>query len=575
MTVDTLNNDVSGQLLDSVTLFADSGASAPEQSVPQPQYVVDGIGDAPDTFDTLSGAVSQAESGAVVGIEGGVTESPDDFVTIDTTNLTITGFDDSTSVIDDANDGGIEISADGVTLRDLEITGVDDKTQPSQVVKVIGAPDSLTIDGVTARAERNIGGPVLSLDKFGSTTGVGDNLLVTNCEIINNSIGISLTSTSNSAEITDNTINPGGDGIFVTDTSGTDLLIENNGIVDIGDDDAGSLINSGNFGIKLTESAASVNGATGIEGQLQSLLTENTVSEVNINGEIGTSSDGPNFDNLQGAVNAATRLTLVEPGTYNESITVNQPGLTVSGLRDPVIDASDEERGFGVKADGVTIRGLTIANAGEGVTSGEVEGIFVGNRNGFTNMDDEITIDDVVITNVDGTSSSTEGIHVKHYNEGDPIDGVNINNVSIDGVNSGGAGGNGIKLQADVNNVDISNTTIETVTGRWGYGVVLTPSGNETGVPGDVGLDQLTIDGVDPREFDGVGVGIDSASGQLEPESNGGKVADPGALTFTDVVIKNVDIGILDKNTDVGFSEPNGVTFSAIADKNVSDQDST
>ncbi|EMA09923.1 hypothetical protein, partial [Haloarcula marismortui] len=39
LTVDTLNNDVSGQLLDNVTLYADANASAPEQSIPEPQYV--------------------------------------------------------------------------------------------------------------------------------------------------------------------------------------------------------------------------------------------------------------------------------------------------------------------------------------------------------------------------------------------------------------------------------------------------------------------------------------------------------------------------------------------------------
>jgi len=78
ITVDTLNNDVSGSLVDDVTIRAEAGASAPEQNIPEPQFVVTESPDgSPNQFGDVQSAINQidsdneSESGAGRGIEGG------------------------------------------------------------------------------------------------------------------------------------------------------------------------------------------------------------------------------------------------------------------------------------------------------------------------------------------------------------------------------------------------------------------------------------------------------------------------------------------------------------------------
>jgi len=292
------------------------------------------------------------------------------------------------------------------------------------------------------------------------------------------------------------------------------------------------------------------------------------------------------FGSIQDAVDAAEGTTiLVESGTYEESVSIDKPGLTIEGVgsSSTTIDASGKERGLDIKADGVTVRDLTVDSAGSGVEGEEVEGIFVGDANGFTDNGGRITIENVSITNVDGTDSgkTTEGIHVKHYDaggEGDSIDGVTIENVTIDNINAppgiyedGGRGANGIKLQADISDINITNTDIINIDGGWGYGVTPTASGGQNGIPENVSFDGVTIDNVDASGdgYSSIGVGIGSASGNPQPN----KVADPDQLSFTNTNIKNVDIGLVNKNTDKKLSVPEGVSFGDSVESKVQNPD--
>src|SRR5699024_5737181 len=57
---------------------------------------------------------------------------------------------------------------------------------------------------------------------------------------------------------------------------------------------------------------------------------------------------------------------LVSPGTYDESVTVTKPGITIRGTNrnTVVIDGQDKRPvGISVSANGVTIENLTVANA--------------------------------------------------------------------------------------------------------------------------------------------------------------------------------------------------------------------
>lgn len=286
----------------------------------------------------------------------------------------------------------------------------------------------------------------------------------------------------------------------------------------------------------------------------------------------GSGSDDGNspFKTIQAAVNSVTAgdVISVEAGRYPENVEINTENITIFGAgRDQTtIDATGKERGIAIKEDGVRIQGLTVDNAGKNLTSGEVEGIFVGDAAGFTNTSGDVVIRDVDITNISGGGSdkAAEGIHAKSYGQ-DKIDGLVIDNVTIDDVKQSTWGADGIKLQADVRNVTVRDSTIRNVEGSWAYGVVLTPSGDEPGIPAAVGFENSLIENISAINFDGVGVGIDSESGKIEPATNGDDVADPNELSFPgSSTIRNADFGIYDKNTDVSLNISSLPTFQSV-----------
>jgi len=617
LTVDTLNNDVNtdSTLIDTATIFAQANDPSPGGEAPVAEFnrivnsgqVSSGSSEGRYYAD-LRTALDEATAGDNIGLEESITLSDGSGkLALDTDDITLASVDpsspqtitagDSSSPASSAPNGpgpAIELSADGVSLQSVDVDVAYNNTQFSGGAEILVSGDNARVSDITA--ERTYG-------ENNGTPGV----FVSGSEVTvaNNNFGTSSNGSgpiafgSGGVEIVDNVIrNTTEEGIwcFGSDVAESDVTIRGNQITNIdtnrGSDDKAVVQPH----IKLVTTPATVNGQSNVDGQFKALLTENNNTgdgeefrvaigndpidtKQNIGVIVDSSDPDEAYADIPTGISEAGEggYVLVRDGTYTSApVAVDQPGVTIAAAEsaDPTVDASGAESGFDVEVDGVTIRGLTVADAGKGVSSGEVEGIFIGNPNGFTDKDSEITIDDVDINKVDGTSKSTEGIHIKHYDAGDPIDGVNITDVSINGVDSGGAGGNGIKLQADINNIDVTDTTIENITGAWGYGVVLTPSSNESGSPGSVSLVDTTIDGVDPRTFDGTGVGIDSASGDPEPATSGDKIADPNELSFTDVVIQNVDIGILERNTNKEFSEPDAVKFSSIRGQEIYDPSS-
>jgi|GEM_PF-505652 len=613
LTVDTLNNDVStgSTLLDTATIFAQADDPSPGGEAPVAEFnrivnsaqVSDGSSEG-RYYTDLRTALDEATPGDNIGLEEPVTLSDGSGkLALDTNDITVASVDpsnpqtitagDSSKPASSApNDPGpaIELSADGVSLRGVNVDIAYNNTQEPGGAEIVVSGDNTRVSNITATRIYGDNNGTPGVYVSGSEVTVSNNTLGTSSDGYG-----PIAFGSGGVEIVDNVIrNTTEEGIwcFGSDVAESDVTIRGNQITNIdtnrGSDDKAVVQPH----IKLVTTPATVNGQSNVDGQFKALLTENNNTgdgkefrvaigndpidtKQNIGVIVDSSDPDEAYADIPTGISEAGEggYVLVRDGTYTSApVAVDQPGVTIAAAEsaDPTVDASGAESGFDVEVDGVTIRGLTVADAGKGVSSGEVEGIFIGNSNGFTDKDSEITIDGVDINNVDGTSRSTEGIHIKHYDAGDPIDGVNISGVNINGVDSGGAGGNGIKLQADINNIDVTDTTIENITGEWGYGVVLTPSDPESGSPGSVSLVDTTIDGVDAREYDGTGVGIDSTSGEPEPAADG-KVADPDELSFTDVVIENVDIGILDKNTNKEFSEPDAVEFSSIRGQEIDD----
>jgi surface glycoprotein (TIGR04207 family) len=250
--------------------------------------------------------------------------------------------------------------------------------------------------------------------------------------------------------------------------------------------------------------------------------------------------DAVNGDRLAdgGASAGDTIIVTSGTGTYEESIEVSKPDLTIRGEGSPVIDGRID-----IPVDGTTIEDLTVRD-GDPSGSDEVEAIFVGNANGFDDTSENIVIRDVTIEDVHPhgiNGKAVEGIHAKHYDAGENIDGLVISNVTIRNITQPTWGADGIKLQAGIRDVSINNsTTIEDIEGSWAYGVVATPSGQESGVPENVDIERNTITNITATTYDGVGVGIDGS------DDNG--FANPEEVTVSRNNLENNDIAVLNKN---------------------------
>ena len=360
MTINTLDEDVSGQLLDSVTLYAEAGASAPEQSIPEPQYIVDptaaGSGDSqPDqdnTHATVASALQAANAdtesgaGAVIGIRGDAgdgTLTPSSPIDVGIDDVTITGFE-GTPTIDFAGDpgqgGAVRVDADNVTLRNFELKYDSDQSSDQGIyVGRDTSPTGIVINGVSVINTGTI------------TPGVAAIQLNADDSKITNSIAeggaIAAVPQSSDSQLTvvgNKSKNAPKEGIFsFGDSVDTASFTFKNNLVD-SHDDAGEGVRQIKFDTSVPET---INGETGTQDQLESLLTENNISSANVNGSFGTKATGSTFSSLQDAVDTASSdgVTLVESATFNEQLSVTgTDGFTLKAApgADPVVEAADE-----------------------------------------------------------------------------------------------------------------------------------------------------------------------------------------------------------------------------------------
>jgi hypothetical protein len=306
MTINTMG-EVSDNLLDDVTLVADANASAPAQSVPEPQYVVDpaaagsgGSQPAEDnTHATIASALQaarnddQSGAGAVIGIRGDAGSSPltpSSPIDIDLDGVTITGFE-GTPTIDgtealpstDTVENLIEASGDGVTLQNLALKA-DADTGPNLQQGILASGDGVTIEGVTVdspnNADNSIGDPLVNLQ--------GQDPTLTDSETTNGPISVSKEA-GGTVTITNNYVNGAIDeGIWAyaqTSSGDTkDFVIENN-LVENHDANR-----NGNAEIKVGVNGApdEINGETSTEDQLNAILEENDVKTAQVDGDIDT-----------------------------------------------------------------------------------------------------------------------------------------------------------------------------------------------------------------------------------------------------------------------------------------------
>ncbi|WP_127117299.1 hypothetical protein [Halorubrum sp. PV6] len=432
MTVDTLNNDVSGQLLDSAVLYADANASAPQQSIPEPQYIVDGDGDEPNTFETLSAALGEATADSVIGIRGNavVTEDPaewdaskdyiateedndDKWLNIGMNGVTVTGFDGTPEIETPTSLGGgekfIEVTGSGVTVRNLEITDdLSARGNPGGGNLIVNGDDA-TVDGVTIDIS---GGPTGNVPL---RVAGGADPTVTNAEVLGGPIAAN--GGSGSVTLTGNYVDTAGDnGIW--STLDADFMIENNQVDN--HDTAGPHTSVSNAKeIKLT-GPNSVNGETDTAAQMESLLTENSVNSVQVSGDAGTratpdivGSDkqfasvnevlkpGVQGGSAGGSSSKSALVALFEDGEYgslrsqifDSAITHDRDGAVIKGLSKPTITYTGMAGGgtdVELAGDNITVQDLDLVftnDPDEQSVSGEPFLDFAGQGGTARNID--------------------------------------------------------------------------------------------------------------------------------------------------------------------------------------------
>lgn len=435
-------------------------------------------------------------------------------------NLTIEGF--SLSVSDNSivvqSNSQVNDGYDGVnyTYRDLII---DSNGNAQSSVGLFDVKNA-TLDNVTVRNST-------PTDK-GAVEMIGvRNLSVINSRIVNNTIGVRMLSLDSYAANENVTIEN-------TDISG-------NSETGVQNDDTDTTID------------ATSNWWGSASGPAEEDLAGNITVEPWLNGPIGEEDsevavtailNGEEFSSIQSAVSAAEDgdTVTVQPGVHSDNITVPTPNVTVDGQGTAVIDGRID-----IPADEVTVTNLTVRNGAR--RGSEAEGIFIGLQSGeenYRDLDGDITLRNVVVEDVHGhgTGKTVEGVHVKYYDGDDEIDGITFDNLTVRNVTQTAAGADGVKLQAEVDDVSITNSTFSDIEGRWAYGVVSTPSKLETGVPDDVMLRQNAIKNVTATEYSGVGIGIDGG--------NGNGYADASDVRATQNDFLNNDVDILNKEPDGG-----------------------
>ena len=229
MTVDTMNSDVSGNFLDSVTLYADASSEAPvSPEDPQPQYVVTNNPSGGNEFDSIQSAVDAADSGAMIGVDGRSTLSPQGKIALGKPNVTLTGYNGRPTIDRSEVTGGtsIEISGQNITLRNLLIDG----PSPTE-----GGPDAIAVTSSGATIENtSIEGftTQIAFDRSGSNPSnieIRGNLFRSSNAAIGQTEPLpedSLTIEDNSFRLVDEGIGLGGEGPDMLNVEGDDEIAQ-------------------------------------------------------------------------------------------------------------------------------------------------------------------------------------------------------------------------------------------------------------------------------------------------------------------------------------------------------------
>jgi hypothetical protein len=295
------------------------------------------------------------------------------------------------------------------------------------------------------------------------------------------------------------------------------------------------------------------------------LVSENLGDRAGFN-TIGGALSGEGGENgAQGADNGDT--IVVESGTYDESIVVDTPGLTITGTTDPTSGTStvtgQARETIEVRADDVTIEQLELRNpsgspAGPTDFSGAV-GVSVESGN------TGVTIRDCLITDIGTANDDANPIGVYAQGATDDITVEDNRIETLEGTNEdeGAVQAVLINSQREIDGID-SGIENASVTGNVITNLLDTRSTNAVRFNGDVtgeivgnDISDLNTEGTIP-ESDGSPGGftqaISLAAGENSPTGP------------SEVTISGNDISQLETTTDDNFAAPVHVLIGSDAD---------
>jgi hypothetical protein len=252
-----------------------------------------------------------------------------------------------------------------------------------------------------------------------------------------------------------------------------------------------------------------------------------------------TVTDG---ESIQSAVDGAdTGDTIcVEPGTYDEDVSVGTEDLTLEGPNAGV-------PGYGNRGDEATVEGRLVLSAdgtsldGFEVTPPAATSTRTSEAVRASNTPDDVAIENNLVRDFErddpgGGFYGVDGINVFGGDANEAIEDATVRRNEVRNLrNEDIAGAAGISIQGNVEGATVSDNVVteiaEAVT-AYGFGVVIRGTGNHDEVPADVEVTDNDLHTVlsDPdSQFDGVGFEIE---------------ADGTGYSATDNRIEDNDLGV-------------------------------
>lgn len=507
-------------------------------TMPSDPIVVDADGDATKSgvYNSLSTAITDAKSGDTIKVmEGTYSESDRVGVPVDDLNIVAAkGASPRVEVKSSSNQRAIDVRGSDVRIQGLKVRA------PSDSVGISIAGDNAYI------ADNTVDSGLTGIQATSGATGTAN---IIGNKITGTEVGVSLISTGNELvgnEIT--TVSTEGVGV----TGGTSQTIRGNTI------EPGTGVPDVRYYI---ENADSINGRSGGEEVIAAATIDyNTMEEVvfkysgnTYDSSIRNVNQNTLQHSLQDAVDDAAPgdTVAVAPGDYDEKVVSMTKPLTLESTEGP-----GETRINGrveLTAEDSTLKGFKISppqtftpeDAPASAVFATASDVLIGyNHISGVRADAAAT----------GSSMSAHGIQL-FKQDGIPAEDLTvrnnlIENLQVDGTDSwpNYGGGVGIKVQNRLEDVEVTGNTIRDIqSAGWAYGVVSTPSSDDSMQPQDVEVRSNRITEINTgydQEYPGVGLGLDTAGGsplEKPPAADASEVTASANSIVAPVDVQNKD----------------------------------